>query len=107
MAESELDRRKRCPKCGEPGLHKATEPTQDYTKKAVIMTCKNTRCEWVDTGWVITVMLDGSLPAEDAPEVLRAKPRAFPVLERGVDGDAREREIKDYYATVDQSIKRS
>jgi len=97
VAESELDKRKRCPRCKEPGELEGIRPTQDLTKKVITMVCRNSRCEWENTGWLITVMLDGSLPAEEAPEVLRAKPRAFPVLERGVFGDKREQEIKAYY----------
>jgi len=97
MAESTLEERKRCPKCGEPGELEGTRPSQDVTKKVITMLCRNSRCDWLDTGWLITVMLDGSLPAEDAPEVLRAKPKAYPTLERGVFGDQREQEIKDFY----------
>jgi hypothetical protein len=105
--ESELDRRKRCPKCQEPGEEEGTRPTQDFTKKAITMICRNRRCVWENTGWVISVMLDGSLPAEDAPEVLRAKPKAYPVLERGVSGDQREAELRRYYESIDANIKRS
>lgn len=107
MAESELARRQRCPKCSEPGRLEGTRPSQDLTKKVITMICENSRCEWFQTGWLITVMLDGSIPAEDAPEILRAKPKAFPVLERGVSGDQREADIRRMLEAHDANIKRS
>ena len=107
MAESELERRQRCSKCGESGEQEGIRPTQDFTKKAITMICKNQRCVWFETGWVITVMLDGSLPAEEAPEIIRAKPKAYPVLDRGVSGDERERQIKALYGSYGEDIKRS
>lgn len=105
--EVELEKRRRCPKCDEPGREEGIRPSGDFTKKVMTMICENERCVWNSTGWVITLMLDGSLPPVDAPEVLRAKPKAFPVLERGVSGDDRERQVKDMLTYYDGQIKKS
>ena len=105
--EVELEKRKRCPKCDFAGREEGIRPSSDLTKKVMTMICENERCVWFQTGWVITLMLDGSLPPVDAPEVLRAKPKAFPVLERGVSGDVREQQAIDQLRWYQSQIKES
>lgn len=106
QAEVELEKRKRCPKCDEPGREEGVRLSGDFTKKVMTMICENQRCQWFQTGWVITLMLDGSLPPVDAPEVLRAKPRAFPA-EPGVYGDQREAEARRIGEAIERQIRKS
>jgi len=100
MAETELEKRKRCPKCKQLGRDNGTLPSTDPTKKVLTMICENKRCEWDQTGWAITLRLDGSLPSDDVNPLL--KPKGFPVLERGVSGDDREAQIKAFYEQYNQ-----
>lgn len=103
----ELAQRKRCPKCEQPGREEGVRRSGDLTKKVMTMICENELCVWFQTGWVITLMLDGSLPSVDSPEVLRAKPKAFPILERGVSGDVREQQIRAQLESYQSQIKES
>lgn len=55
-----------CPKCKEPGKETMKTPTG----KGIVhtYTCMNERCTWFETGWVIQVLPDGSIPLREKGE---------------------------------------
>jgi hypothetical protein len=108
---------KRCPKCKQPGRLKSVEnpivsPEDrvrfDIQRGAKVETyvCINERCRWFETGWVVQLNPDGSIPdrtqalakdkhydTDDAGEMARIDhdlfqddpAAAFEALEGGVD----------------------
>ncbi len=57
-----LEEAKRCPICKEPGEHTGTSRGQDFDKSTVNeFTCKNERCRWFETSWLVQVRPDGSI----------------------------------------------
>jgi hypothetical protein len=79
---------KRCPKCKQPGRLKSVEnplvSPEDRTRfgiqrgaKVETYVCINERCRWFETGWVVQLNPDGSIP--DRTQAL-AKDKQYPAL---------------------------
>lgn len=60
MTDTTFDEARRCPRCEELGLLGKFKPMRDGSKLHTV-TCKNERCRWFDTSWVVQVMSDGSV----------------------------------------------
>jgi len=62
-----IDEAKRCPKCGnageESGNHRGPRGSRVYT-----FICKNETCRWFDTGWLVQVKPDGTIPEREPGE---------------------------------------
>lgn len=56
---------KRCPRCDNPGEDTRQMPGQDGSTVHII-TCRNERCSWFDTNWMIQVKEDGTIPIRDS-----------------------------------------
>jgi hypothetical protein len=61
MPDTTFEEAKRCPKCGNPGQEKLVTPQRDGSR-VHNFTCVTELCRWYDTGWVVQVMADGSIP---------------------------------------------
>jgi hypothetical protein len=64
---STLEEASRCPKCKEPGDIGARRPTAKPGFDVLGVTCQNEACKWFETGWLVQINPDGSIP-EPAPE---------------------------------------
>lgn len=56
-----MDEASRCPRCGEPGRLSGVRPGPRRSSTRTYV-CENERCRWFQTGWVISVASDGSIP---------------------------------------------
>lgn len=74
MSDTTFEEARRCPKCAEPGSGVGSVAAPNGGKIHTFM-CKNSRCRWCDTTYVVQVNADGSIPE---PNINRAK--AFPAL---------------------------
>jgi hypothetical protein len=62
-----IEEAQRCPRCDKPGELGAARPHPEKAGHQVLMaTCRNPLCPWLDTGWTIMLLPDGSVP-EAAP----------------------------------------
>jgi hypothetical protein len=107
MTEDEFSRRKRCPKCEQPGMENGVRPSQERHIKVLSMLCKNRACVWFDTGWVISLNLDGSLPDEKTEAQVLAMPKAFPDLNPGTSNDEKEATAKAWANYMAGPVKKS
>jgi hypothetical protein len=73
-----------CPKCGNAGQETGTMPTRKRGVKVVNLTCKNPLCRWCDTGWIVQINADGSIP--DAMSALG--PKQFIIPESAAEANA-------------------
>lgn len=72
MSEIRLEDAQRCPKCEQVGeLHPKTRNRDG--SKSFEATCRNEKCPWYNTKWVIDTNPDGSVPE---PKLKRRK--AYP-----------------------------
>lgn len=60
MTDTTFDEARRCPRCEELGLLGKSTGRRDGSRIHTV-TCKNDRCKWYDTSWVVQVMADGSV----------------------------------------------
>lgn len=67
MPDTTFEERKRCPKCGTPGRESRMEKLRNESRLYTIM-CVKEDCKWFDTGWVVQVMKDGSIPERQPQE---------------------------------------
>jgi hypothetical protein len=51
-----------CPRCEQPGEVTSTVNIADGKKQATIY-CRNKRCRWLNTCWLVTINADGTVPA--------------------------------------------
>lgn len=81
--EPTYEEAKRCPKCQEPG-EKTKEEVARRVPGARLHTihCRNSRCSWYNTPYIIQVNPDGTIPRPDAH-----KSRLFPSLPPRSDAD--------------------
>lgn len=61
MSETTFEEAKRCPKCNEPG-QEAGSRSQRGGGEIKTIYCRNPRCAWNDTSWIVQVNADGSIP---------------------------------------------
>lgn len=73
---------KRCPKCGNPG-EETTTARGPHGSTVHTFTCRTELCRWYNTGWVVQVNADGSIPLRGAGE------KDFPDLTPGQEAMAR------------------
>jgi len=59
---TKLDDAKLCPRCKLPGEETAKIPTRKRGTYALHMMCRNERCKWFNTGWLVQVNPDGTVP---------------------------------------------
>jgi len=78
MSSSWEDAR-RCPKSGDPGEVTKTEH-QRGGGRVVTLTCRNERCKWYNTSWLVEFRADGSIPD---PDTSRSRMRALPPMPPG------------------------
>lgn len=52
----------RCPKCEQPGRPGSPQPSAKPGVRVVPVTCENERCRWYNTGWLVQLNPDGSVP---------------------------------------------
>lgn len=67
-----LDDASRCPRCQNQGQETSKKKERKFTN--VVFTCKNPRCRWFETTWVVSVNSDGSITERTE------KPSDFPPL---------------------------
>lgn len=60
MTDTTLDEARRCPRCEELGELGTYRPMRGGSKLHTV-TCRNERCRWYETSWVVQVMSDGSI----------------------------------------------
>lgn len=90
-----IEEASRCPKCSEPGDHVNSTPA---TKGAVVRNyyCRNARCNWFNTSWIVQVNADGSVPERKsgekdfAPLTAGQEAMARAVIEDALQSDLRE-----------------
>lgn len=95
MTDTTLEEAKRCPKCNEPGEETGSKPLRtSETRGARLLDvfCRNSRCSWYNTPWVIQVNPDGTVPP---PNMNREKrfPKLDPVVGERVIGNL-ERQLE-------------
>lgn len=56
-----LEDAKDCPICNIPGKLAGTSPVAGGSKVLTFL-CQNERCRWFDTGWIVQVKPDGTIP---------------------------------------------
>jgi hypothetical protein len=64
VSEDTYEDRKHCPKCKEPGEETKSIQVPGLPKGTTVKTiyCRNERCRWFDTCWMVQVNPDGSVP---------------------------------------------
>jgi len=64
MSEETFEDRTHCPKCKEAGEETSSVPAPEAPKGTTLKTiyCRNKRCRWFDTCWMVQVNPDGSVP---------------------------------------------
>src|SRR5689334_17122459 len=72
MTLTTYEEAKRCPKCETPGQETSQRPRPDGSKLVTIF-CRNERCSWCNTPWVVQVNADGSIP-----EATTNREKSFP-----------------------------
>lgn len=78
-----LEEASRCPKCGIPGEDVGSIPGNKFGVKVHTIFCRNDRCRWFDTSWIVQVNPDGSIPER------KPGPAEFPALTGGQEAAAR------------------
>jgi hypothetical protein len=99
MSETTFEEAKKCPKCGLPGEDSSTQPVVSRDLKmgraaAHTIYCRNDKCSWLNTAWIVQVNPDGTVPVADYS---KTQPKQFPMpvideVERRVV-DAVERQL--------------
>jgi hypothetical protein len=76
---------RKCPKCSNAGKESGTMPTQRRGTKVVKLVCENPLCRWFETGWVVQINPDGSIPD---PESALNSPKQFVVPTTSAEANA-------------------
>lgn len=81
MTETTLEQAKRCPRCEQPGeqVRSTRAPGRIGLLGARVLTieCRNERCKWFDSSWLVQINPDGSIPE---PNTSPNRDKAFPSL---------------------------
>jgi hypothetical protein len=73
MPDTKFEEASRCPTCGEPGKALQVTNANNYGDRLHHFQCDNAnRCRHYQTGWVVQVSADGSIPTR------QAGPKQFP-----------------------------
>jgi hypothetical protein len=57
-----LEEASHCPSCKFPGEANPREQNLGRRGKLITYTCRNERCDWCNTSWVVQVRPDGTIP---------------------------------------------
>lgn len=68
----------KCPKCGFTGEAGPKTPTRKPGVFAVVCTCYNNGCRWFQSGWVVQINADGSVPDARERQPEDREPHMFP-----------------------------
>lgn len=79
-----LEEASHCPKCSQQGELTLQSAGPRVGSKALTYTCKNNLCLWFNTGWVVQVNPDGTIPER------KAGPKQFEKLTPGQETFARD-----------------
>jgi hypothetical protein len=77
----------KCPKCGEPGEEtnrSAAVVSGRPTGSVITLTCRNERCQWLNTSWIVQVDRNGTIPERQG-----GGDKQFPNLTPGQEAMAR------------------
>lgn len=92
-----LEEVQRCPQCDFPGEvtrhgHLSGTERRSYS---LIFFCRNKRCRWYDTSWIVQVRADGTFPP-----ALRKRPKQFPKMDTYGSVDAMRNLVDIYEASL-------
>jgi hypothetical protein len=90
-----LEEASRCPKCKEQGAVSALVGGRRGSR-VYTYTCQNDKCIWYNTGWVVQVNSDGTIPERPT-----AGPKQYPKPSQFSDAMAK-RQIEDLAKAGDQ-----
>lgn len=97
-----LEEVQRCPRCEQPGemarsRHLTGTERRSYS---LTFTCRNNRCRWNATSWIVQVRADGTFPP-----ALHKRPKQFPkLLDYGGEGVVRSL-VEMYEASMIQGAE--
>lgn len=77
MSDTTYEEVRRCPRCEQPGegVPGGRLPGAERGSSSIRFTCKNDRCRWLNTPWVVQVRADGTFPA-----ALKKRTKMYPRL---------------------------
>jgi hypothetical protein len=76
MADTTFEEASRCPKCNQPGQVSAQGKVLRHgAGELKTVYCRNSRCEWLDTSWIVQINADGTIP-----EPTLDRDKSFPTL---------------------------
>ena len=61
MSRTTWEEARACPRCGNPGEETKRE-SGPKGSTVYVLTCRTERCKWENTGWLVQVNRDGSIP---------------------------------------------
>lgn len=79
MPDSTYEEAKRCPRCSQPGVDVSNRIGPRGVRIHTII-CKNQRCKWYDTNYIIQVNADGTIP-----DPILERPKSYPELPARTD----------------------
>jgi hypothetical protein len=85
-ADVTFEEAKICPKCKQPGEQTHVENGPRGSKIHTI-TCKTAVCTWFETGWVVQVLSDGTIPVRESGP--RGQDKDFAKLSPDAEAGAR------------------
>ncbi len=62
MAAPTLEEAGKCPRCQKPGEQGAPQPSAEPGVRVIPFTCRTEGCRWFNTGWIVQLNPDGSIP---------------------------------------------
>lgn len=96
MSTISLEEAQRCPRCSMPGEETQVMPHPERPRiKVHIVFCRNERCKWHNTSWVIQENPDGTIP------VRKAGQKEFVPMSPGAESMARA-----YLEQTEEDLKR-
>jgi hypothetical protein len=96
---------KLCPKCGNAGDVGARRPSDLPGVDVITITCRTATCRWYDTGWLVSINPDGSIP-DPTPDGMVRGEKQFDTKKLLVQGVTDDLIVKiNRYAEHDDSIR--
>jgi hypothetical protein len=74
-----LEEASKCPRCDNFGDVGPRRPTAKPGYDCIVITCKTELCPWYDTGWIVQINPDGTIPDAAPPGTVRGA-KQFDVL---------------------------